>query len=142
MNYVDLGLQSGTCWCDCNLGADFSADYGTMFNFADAQRQGVTLPTHRQILELKFFCKREWKTRNGINGCEFTGPNGKTIFMPACGRIDGTLQGRGVNGFYWTNETGGIRPGLAWNLMICDSWAEDGCADVQRCHAVRPVKMK
>lgn len=142
MNYIDLGLPSGTKWADCNVGSSSVYEYGKLFNFQEAQKLGYILPTHRQLSELYSRCKRKWITRNGINGCEFIGRNGNSIFMPASGRIEtnGLAMGQGMNGFYWSNETGGIRPGLAWNMMICVDFATDGCQNVYRGHSVRAVK--
>ncbi len=142
MNFIDLGLCSGTKWADCNIGSVSIYEYGKLFKFQEAQKLGYTLPSHRQLYELYSMCSRKWVNKNGVNGCEFTGPNGNTIFMPAAGRIEtnGLARGKGTNGFYWSNEPGGIRPGMAWNMMICEDWVTDGCQDYNRGHSVRAVK--
>ena len=71
----------------------------------------------------------------------FIGPNGNKIFMPAAGRVEifGEYKGQGENGFYWTNERGGISPNMAWMMMICNQFATDGCQNINRKHSVRGV---
>ena len=41
------------------------------------------MPSMEQQLELVEKCNRTWTSRNGVDGCLFTGPNGNTIFLPA-----------------------------------------------------------
>lgn len=143
MNFIDLGLPSGTKWADTNFGSNTPYEYGKLFSFSDAKKLSCKLPTHRQLSELTFYCKAKWVTKNGINGCEFVGPNNNSIFLPAAGRIEvsGLAMGQGNNGFYWSNENGGINPSsMAWNMMICEDWQTDGCQDIRRKHSVRPVQ--
>ena len=52
-----------------------------------------------QIQELCELCFWQWTQRNGVNGQLVTGPNGKTLFLPAAG-------GRGPNGLYNTDKCG------------------------------------
>ena len=37
VNYVDLGLPSGTLWATCNIGADASEEYGDYFAWGETQ---------------------------------------------------------------------------------------------------------
>ncbi len=103
--YVDLGLPSGTEWMDTN-------EEG-LYNYDDAVKKfGDRLPTKEQFFELKDKCKWTW---NG-NGYKVTGPNGKSIHLPAAGSLDcdGNVYYVGSRGYYWSST-----PDLskyAWNL--------------------------
>lgn len=56
--------------------------------------QGWRLPTETELQELKSKCSKKYVKRevdgNEVQGVEFTGPNGKTIFLPAAGHKEGT----------------------------------------------------
>lgn len=105
MNYVDLGLPSGTLWATCNVGANKPEEYGVYYNFDDAQELGVELPTEKQIEELIGHTKSEWCEVNGVSGRRFIGPNGNSIFLPAAGFYDGDiLIDDGSNGLYWSSS--------------------------------------
>ena len=55
------------------------------------------MPTIDQEQELVNCCTWTWTTCNGVNGRLVTGPNGKTIFLPAAGvRYGTTLNGDGI----------------------------------------------
>lgn len=54
------------------------------------------MPTATELKELVGKCTFEWTKMNGINGCLVTGPNGKSIFLPAAGF---RYEGEGVSGF-------------------------------------------
>lgn len=141
MRYVDLGLPSGTKWADTNVGSFQPFEYGKLFTFEEAVNMGVNIPTLNQLSELSSFCEREWVSLNGINGCIFKGYNGNSIFLPVSGRVEifGEHKGEGMNGFYWSNELGGINPNMAWMLMICENFATTGCQNINRKHSVRCV---
>ena len=57
------------------------------------------MPSLEQIQELCESCFWQWTQRNGVNGQLVTGPNGKTLFLPAAG-------GRGSDGLYNTDKCG------------------------------------
>ena len=111
MEYIDLGLPSGTLWATCNVGANKPEEYGVYCTHDDAMELGVTLPTKEQIEELIKECISVWMKQNGVNGCLFTGPNGNTLFLPAAGLYDSDsgLYGVGNCGYYWSSSlyTGG-----------------------------------
>lgn len=46
----------------------------------------------------------EWTTRNGVNGLLVTGPNKKTVFLPAvgCYSYDDGYEDKGTTGYYWS----------------------------------------
>ena len=48
----------------------------------------------------------EWMTQNGVEGRLVTGPNGKTIFLPASGfRKDDKLYDNGSYGHCWSRTS-------------------------------------
>lgn len=62
------------------------------------------MPTSREFLQLINNCTQEWISVNGVNGIEFTGPNGNSIFFPAAGYWDGNvLFSPGSRGDYWSS---------------------------------------
>ena len=65
------------------------------------------LPTGTEMLELKDKCTWTWTTAKGVHGYKVTGPNGKSIFLPAAGfRADSRSINVGTDGYYWTSERG------------------------------------
>ena len=60
-------------------------------------------PTEDQIRELVQRCNWTWTTVNGVRGSLITGRNGKSIFLPAAGKIGGhSNYSVGTNGYYWS----------------------------------------
>ncbi len=51
------------------------------------------LPTQKEIEELLAECTHRWCQEDGHNGYVLTGPNGKTLFLPAAGRRFGSQLG-------------------------------------------------
>lgn len=63
-------------------------------------------PNKDHVLELVEKCEWRWGNLNGVNGCYVTGPNGNSIFLPACGsRYNSELHRVGEIGHYWTSTT-------------------------------------
>ncbi len=94
-DYVDLGLPSGTLWKKTNEGGDQAR-----FAYAEAAiKYGNQLPTEAQQQELKDYC---YWTLSG-NQYLVTGPNGKSITLPADGYCDCNSQINfvGIGGYYW-----------------------------------------
>ena len=67
---------------------------------------GWRMPTNDECAELLENCIQEWATINGVKGCKLTGPNGNTIFLPATGKISGTIRNDEILGFYWNANCG------------------------------------
>ena len=62
------------------------------------------MPTKAEQDELWNNCTWEWKPRNGVNGCQVTGPNGANIFIPAAGAWDDTsIWLDGLYGYLWSS---------------------------------------
>jgi hypothetical protein len=80
LEYVDLGLPSGTLWSMTNAGGD-----DAFYTYDEAiQKFGRQLPTIYQLQELMELCTWSRVSR----GCKIFGPNGNFIFLPALGTID------------------------------------------------------
>lgn len=60
------------------------------------------MPTAKEQEELLNECTWEWTAQNGKSGYVITGPNGKSIFLPAAGFRSGSdLKDAGGVGHYW-----------------------------------------
>ena len=94
INYVNLGLPSGTLWKveneDCGL---------ITFDQANKLYQN-NIPTKEQWEELKKICHWTWTER----GYQVEGNNGESIFLPAAGfrYCTGELDDIGFAGDYWS----------------------------------------
>ena len=149
-SYVDLGLPSGVQWATCNVGADnpweFGINYGSSYLGTDtyvgeaqpyptdATIQAIVgsnfrLPSPEEIEELCEYCSCQTYILNGVGGHLFTGPNGKSIFLPA-NQIPDIYSGR-----YWSNvKTHRLRTDLQYyGLSLLQSTPISGH------YAVRPV---
>ena len=75
------------------------------------------MPTTEQQRELLYECNWEWTTRKGVNGRLGTGPNGKTIFLPAAGYCNGNVnEYAGTRGVYWSSSPHSTMPFCAFVL--------------------------
>ncbi len=61
------------------------------------------MPTKEEVEELLDKCEFNWITKDGHTGCEVTGPNGNSIFLPITGQRKGIALNpkRVKNGCYW-----------------------------------------
>ena len=65
------------------------------------------MPTVAEMEELFDNCSWTWTTKNGINGYQIIGRNGKSIFLPTAGFMsEKTSIGEGVDAGYWMSELG------------------------------------
>ena len=74
------------------------------------------MPTDEEWTELRTNCTWTWTTQNGVKGRLVTGPNGKSIFLPAAGRKDTNLNDAGSLGFYWSSSLNTDYPYYAWRV--------------------------
>ena len=96
-------------WCDGTEGSitKYNWEHSALDMEDDAARAvlGGTwrMPTYGDATELLNNCTWTWTTENGKAGYLVTGPNGKSIFLPAGGRFFGKkLDSAGSWGSYWT----------------------------------------
>ena len=86
---------------------------------------GGRMPTLEQIWELRHSCTWQWTQRNGVNGLLVTGPNGKTVFLPAGGyRWEDSLQSVNSYGCYWSLSLG-VSPAAYSMEFNSDGWQRD-----------------
>ena len=82
--------------------------------------KGWKMPTKAQFDELLANTTDEWTAINWINGRKFTASNGKYIFFPAAGYVNGGSLGyRGSYGVYWSRSFSSSS--LAWTLFFNSS---------------------
>lgn len=67
---------------------------------------GWRTPKISEWKELEDNCTWTWTTRGGVNGMLVTGPNGKSIFLPAAGYCGSSMTYRGSWGSYWSSSYG------------------------------------
>ena len=78
------------------------------------------MPTIEEISEL-CDCTWTWTSQNGVKGMKVTGPNGKSIFLPAAGARSGTsLYNCGKYGYYWSTTLDDIVNDYAYYLLFKD----------------------
>ena len=89
------------------LGADIA---GTNYDVAHVTwGSSWVMPNQEQINELVDNCQNEIAIENGIPGRMFTGPNGRTIFLPAAGENwNGELSYIGKKGHYYSSNSEAI----------------------------------
>ena len=86
-----------------NIGEDIS---GSEYDVAHVKWGGSwKTPNETQVNELLDECSSEWTSVNDVNGYRFTGPNGKSIFIPAAGYYENSRHYRsGKAGGYWMSS--------------------------------------
>ncbi|MBP5720500.1 MAG: Ig-like domain-containing protein [Bacteroidales bacterium] len=99
---------------------------------------GWRTPTFKEFKELRESCTWTWTNRNGVNGMLVTGPNGKSIFLPAGGWYNGsTLNNKGSYGSYWTATGDG---GTANAVDFVSSDKDKALVPRSEGRSIRPVK--
>lgn len=100
------------------------------------------MPTEEEWTALRTKCTWTWTTQNGVNGRLVTGPNGKSIFLPAAGYRDGaTLSYAGSSGYSWSSSLYTGSPDSAHGVKV-DSGNVNWYISYgrrYRGHSVRPV---
>ena len=81
------------------------------------------MPTDAEWTELRDNCTWTWATEDGVSGRKVTGPNGKSIFLPAAGYRNGPyLYGAGAYGYYWSSSLDTDYPFDACNVYFCSDF--------------------
>lgn len=115
---VDLNLPSGTLWCANNLEANSSEEFGGYYTFnktadiaTELLGEKYATPSREDFDELVRFTIQKWVSVNGVEGVEFTGFNGVSIFLPAAaglcysgGAWETNNEG---SGSYWSSTESG-----------------------------------
>lgn len=102
--YTDEGMEIGNnVWWEYRFTDDLTtlepADDVATVKWGNKWR----MPSKAEFDELRNRCTWTWIRRNGYNGYKVTGPNGKSIFLPAASACEGTeVRSRGGYGFYST----------------------------------------
>ena len=111
-SYIHCDGSEETCH---DIGSDIS---GTQYDVAHVKWGGAwKMPTEDQMKELIDNCTSYLTTVNGVNGRRFTGPNGKSIFLPAAGyNWDGYISFAGSEGYYWLSTLRENYPTTAYFL--------------------------
>lgn len=96
------------------------------------------MPTKAEFEELEKECNWTWTTDNGTNGYIVTGPNGKTIFLPAAGNRLDTSYYAGEFGYYWSASAGDGNS-LVYDLGFDSKHRVVGWGTPTNGEAIRPV---
>ena len=122
--YIHCDGTEDTCH---DLGSDIS---GTQYDVAHVKWGGNwCMPTHEQQQELVENCTKRWITINGVNGFNFTGPNGNCIFLPVAGcRFGSDLYEAVERGFYWSSTQNPDKSNTAYYLLSIHSGDQSGSA--------------
>ncbi len=100
-----------------NLGSDIA---GTEYDVAHVKWGGSwVMPPHDQLEELLNNCTYIWTSLNGVNGGQYTGPSGATIFLPAAGyRWGEDLHYADGYGYYWSSSQSPYESSYAYFLSF------------------------
>ena len=100
-NWTTYQYCNGTSSSVVNIGTDIA---GTSYDAATKEwGSGWVMPSVVQITELLNQCKMSLATVNNVKGLRFTGPNGKSIFVPMTGyKVDATLYKAGEQTYLWS----------------------------------------
>ena len=133
--YTHCDGSSSTCH---DLGKDIA---GTKYDVAHVQWGGSwVMPSYDQILELLENCTYTWTSKNGVNGCQFSGPSGGSIFLPAAGyRNNESLNNAGSYGNYWSSTQFSSYSDNAYDLYFYSGFAYWDYLYRSYGHTVRPV---
>ncbi len=120
-------------WCngsyDTKTKYNTSSSYGTVDNktVLDPEDDAANvnwggswrMPTAEECDELINNCTWTWTTENGVKGSKLTGPNGKSIFLPAAGDREGAgFLFAGSFGYYWSSSLDTGDPDKAYNFFF------------------------
>ena len=100
---------------------------------------GWRMATFAEWKELRESCTWTWTQRNGINGMLVTGPNGKSIFLPASGVFQSSLGKKGTYGSYWTSTLASAE-GMAHAVDFISNDKSTALIGRECGLSVRPVK--
>ena len=117
--------------------------YQTNYDAAFANWDGIwRMPTREDFEELLDACTQTWETLNGVYGRRLTSRNnGKSIFFPAAGRMNGVGSfDEGVRGYYWSSSLHPGDPALAGGFFFLSTTGGTYHYNRYLGLTVRPVK--
>ena len=99
--FTTYSLCDGTVSSCHDIGDNIS---GTQYDVAHVKWGGEwCMPTKDDFKELVYNCEYKETTLHGVKGMQFTGPNGKYIFLPYSGYCWDTENSKaGTEGSYWS----------------------------------------
>ena len=96
---------------DFKISSLFSDISGTSYDAARVRWGGSWRMPTRKEWDALGKCASKWMVYKGVKGRMFTGPNGKSLFLPAVGMYDkDVLKDFGEYGNYWSSLRGGESP--------------------------------
>lgn len=97
------------------------------------------MPTEKEFTELRYKSKWTWATVKDINGYIVTGPNGKSIFLPAAGwATTNLIFSLNTCGDYWCS-TVDEENNCAYQMGFDSQWPIVSWNNRSRGYSVRPV---
>jgi len=126
-NYAYYDLETG--WSDV-MGQSIG---GTEYDVARQKWGGNwKMPDINEMKEVLLECRRDFTTRNGVEGLLLTGNNGNSIFLPAAGYYFADKHVEvGERGAYWTETYWTKRQGykFAYSMVMKDNTCWYGVGD-------------
>ncbi len=123
------------------LGSDIA---GTSYDVASMKwGRNWCMPQQDDFELLLNKCKWTWTKMNGKNGYKITGPNGKSIFLPAAGYGGYTgyirIESAGECGYYWSSTQKSGSPYSAYSLAFSNSNKSSSGRGRESGRSIRPV---
>ena len=139
-NYFDCLDSTGGSWGTYKIGGKTSISPTSGHDIARENWGGTwRMPTDAELEELCKKCDWTWTSQDGHNGYKVTGPNGKSIFLPAAGFCSGTHTSAVGGVFYWSSMLSSSDSGAARYLLFANG-DHGTCYGVRCCGlSVRPV---
>lgn len=141
---IDLGLPSRTLWCNKNIGAKKTSDFGNLYAWKDdiaTQELGNcwSIPSEVQFKELIDECEWRWITDNNNNGFLIVGKNGNSIFLPAGGWEKDSIEHRDKYGYYWSSTLSANKQYARQLLFSKEGKGYVGNGELHVGRSVRPI---
>ena len=149
--YIHCSGTNDTMIKYCTYGA-----YGTVDGITSLQPdddaatancgEGWYIPSNAQFEELlnSSYTTQEWTQEGGKDGWKITSiSNGKSIFLPAAGRYEGTsCSSQGEMGYYWSSTLGSAGAYSSCDILFYSGGIYTGSADRRYGMTIRPVRDK
>lgn len=140
IEFVDMGLPSGTLWADRAVGAKQPNEYGEYFTHYDIDEETLSeTPTCKEISELIKNCTWEECEVNSTKGTLARSKNnGNTLFFPYSGYWNNTSYDKvGLLGLFWSASLYPFSDISAYSFGVMSGWA---CRDVNSRSYKLPIR--